>query len=97
MAKPGGDTERNPLAGITPEPPASWVSGLGEVGQRARRSDATGRKKDYHKDTEVIAVRLPSVVAEQLRRAAQGDGLSVNTWLAELIESELAARRPGKP
>jgi hypothetical protein len=87
--KPTGLPEkRNPLAKDKEEPPASYVDTLGTG--RKRRKDATGRKKkDYHLGTQALAVRLPDELAERVRARAQSEGLSVNAWLARLIEREM--------
>jgi predicted HicB family RNase H-like nuclease len=68
------------------------VESIGQVGQRARRRDATGRaRRDYHKDTATLAVRVPVNLADQVKRQAKADGMSVNAWLLALIERELAS------
>ena len=56
---------------------------------RKRRKDATGQKKDYHKGTQTLAVRLPDSLAAEVRARAKAEGLSVNAWLAEQIEAAL--------
>jgi len=78
--------KRNPLAGV--KKPESYVDQIGGTG-RKRRSDASGRKKDYHKDTKTLAVRVPNEMADEVKARAEEMGLSVNAWLVEVIANAL--------
>src|ERR671923_265875 len=78
--------KRNPLAKIKNEPPPSYTDTLGTG--RKRRKDATGRKKDYHKGSQTLAVRLPDelnallsdqVVEDQYLEYKHGDELKKGT------------------
>jgi hypothetical protein len=82
--KPG----RNPLDGLSNRG-GSYVDALGGTG-RARRADATGRKKDYHHGTSVLTARVPEAVAEAAKAKADAAGLSLNAWLRALVEQSLA-------
>ena len=80
--------KRNPLAGLSrSEPPTHYVDTLGTG--RKRRKDATGHKKDYHTGTTTLAVRIPDDLANQVKKQANAEGISVNAWLATLIETAL--------
>ncbi|MDM8526912.1 hypothetical protein QUF58_01765 [Anaerolineales bacterium HSG24] len=59
--------------------------------ERKKRKDATGRKKDYHKNSRMVATRLPNDIVEQIRAIAESDNLSVSAWLGALILRELKA------
>ena len=56
---------------------------------RKKRKDATGRKKDYHKNSSMVATRLPNNIIEQVRAIAEADNISVSAWLGALILREL--------
>jgi predicted HicB family RNase H-like nuclease len=86
--KPSGKPEtRDPLARLS-EDAQTYVEGLATIG-RKRRKDATGRQRDYHKGTVILAVRVSEDLAERARARASADGLTVNAWLAALIEQAL--------
>ena len=76
--KPGGKPEdRDPLAG--------YIGSLGAG--RQRRSDAkAGLKPDYHKGA-VLSVRVDGDLAAWVKAQAKADGVSVNSWLRDLLES----------
>jgi predicted HicB family RNase H-like nuclease len=88
--KPG---TRDPLAKLSQDA-QTYVEGLATAG-RKRRKDAIGRKQDYHKGSVILAVRLPEDVANQVRALAQAEEVTVNAWLAALIERTL--NESGKP
>jgi len=82
------EKKRDPLAGLSDEA-KSYIGGLAESG-RARRSDATGRtKKDYHKGTTTLSVRVPDELADKVRAQASAEGKSISAWLGKLLEREL--------
>jgi predicted DNA binding CopG/RHH family protein len=88
------------LASLHTTPQASWLESSENMGMRARRKDATGKrdyhigKRDRHKASATVAVRLPSEQVEQMRAAADAHGLSVNAWLAVAIQRELEGGKP---
>ena len=101
--KPGGLPDRDPLSKLSDrakdyaedDEPGSFLAGLARSSGRARRKDATGRaKKDYHKASVTIAVRVSEEIADQVRDRAESAGQSVNAWLLALIERELQAPPP---
>jgi len=57
--------------------------------ERKKRKDATGRKKDYHKNSNMVATRLPNNIIEQVRAIAEANNISVSAWLGALILREL--------
>ena len=77
-------TSRDPLGGLS-DRGASYVEDLGAI--RKRRSDASGRKKDYHIGTSTLAVRVPDDLADLVKATAEAEGLSVSAWLGALLES----------
>lgn len=57
---------------------------------RKRRKDYIGeKKKDYHKNSTMLGVRLSTEVAQLVRAYAAAESQSVNTWLANLIHKEI--------
>lgn len=46
------------------------------------------QKKDYHQ-SKMLGVRVPYDLADKVKEAAQGQGISINAWLLELIEREI--------
>jgi hypothetical protein len=79
---------------------APWVESLENLGTKTRRKDSRGKrdyhrsKKDRHKTTSTVAVRLPFEQVEQMRTAAEAHGLSLSAWLAAVIQHELASGTP---
>lgn len=80
--------KRNPLGGMTNRA-STYVENLIDKKPRKRRSDAVGRKSDYHRDTGVLTVRLPAAQVEQCKSRAAAKGLSVSAWLAALVQADL--------
>ena len=66
--------------------PLSYINGLST---RKRRRDATGPKKsDYHDSTPVVlSARVPTDLAAWVRAQAAEEGLSLNAYLRNLLES----------
>lgn len=60
---------------------------------RKRRSDYKGtpsRKKDYHRGTTTLHVRVSDALADEIkRRVESGEADSVNAWLLQLITKKL--------
>lgn len=77
-------TSRDPLGGLS-ERAGTYVEDLGAT--RKRRSDAGGRKKDYHIGTSTLAARVPDPLADRVKATAEAEGLSVSAWLGALLES----------
>ncbi len=67
-------------AEVEPDPPKP---------ERKKRKDATGQKKDYHKNSSMVATRLPNNIVAQVRAIAKADNISVSAWLGALILREL--------
>jgi hypothetical protein len=78
-------TRRNPFDDMTTED-SSWVkSSFRDAGQRARRSDARGRRKDPHISTRTIAARVPIAVVERIEQLAKAEGKTVSKFVADIL------------
>jgi len=78
--KPPGKPEDRPI-------PTTYIPSLGTG--RKRRKDALppGERPDYHGRGAVLSVRVDDDLAEWVRGQAAAEGMSVNSWLRNLLEN----------
>jgi len=78
--KPGGIPEDRPI-------PTGYLPSLGTGRKRRRDALPPGTKPDYHKRDAVLSVRVDDALAEWVKGQAEAEGMSVNSWLRNLLEN----------
>jgi len=78
--KPPGKPEDRPIP-----TPTGYLPSLG-TGRKRRNDARPGLKPDYHKGA-VLSVRVDGDLAAWVRGQAKAKGISVNSWLRDLLEN----------
>jgi hypothetical protein len=58
-----------------------------------QRPQGPGRKR-ASKLTDIVPVRFPAEVLDEVRRRAQADDRSVSSWIRRAVDNELTKQRP---
>jgi len=76
--KPPGKPEDRPI-------PTGYLPSLG-TGRKRRRDARPGLKPDYHRSI-TLSVRVDDDLALWVKGQAKAEGISVNSWLRDLLEN----------
>ena len=81
--------ERNRLQGL--KEPGGYLDSLKDQSQGQISPD---RKKDRHKGSVTLSIRVSDELAAWVQQQAKAEGISANAWMARLLENIKSGKPP---
>lgn len=92
-------TPPQPVPAVSPPPPAPQKPAAPKPKQKAvevapvptklravsAARPVTASKKDYHKNSTMLGIRLSKEMAQLVKARAAAEGKTVNAWMAEIV------------